>query len=296
MKITSMLSLCIIAFAALVACGTTLPPSELIAAREAYAKAYGGDANRLQPAKVYEAKKALDTAETKFMQEGDVQAVKDLAYVAQRKAQYAETAAALSIEEQKFADADKEMRAMTGRAIERYQQTVAEQQADLEKQRQQTEQARANAEKERVARIEAERKMNQALADLVKIASVKEEQRGMVITLTGSVLFASGKSELLPTAMVRLNEVAEALKAQTDRDMVVEGHTDNVGTVQSNLELAQRRAASVRDYLVSRGVDQNRIKAAGIGEARPIADNSTPEGRANNRRVEIIVSAPRESH
>jgi len=118
----------------------------------------------------------------------------------------------------------------------------------------------------------------------------------MVITLTGSVLFASGKSELLPTATVRLNEVAEALKAQTDRDMLVEGHTDNVGMVQSNLELGQRRAAAVRDYLVSRGVDSNRIKAVGIGEARPIADNNTPEGRANNRRVEIIVSPPKESH
>ena len=106
MKITSMLSLCIIAFAALVACGTVLPPSELVAAREEYSRAFGGDANRLQPAKVYEAKKALDAAETKFNHEGDVQATRDLAYIAQRKAQYAETAAALSLEEQKFADAD----------------------------------------------------------------------------------------------------------------------------------------------------------------------------------------------
>ena len=137
--------------------------------------------------------------------------------------------------------------------------------------------------------------MKQAIEDLAKIAAIKEEQRGMVITLTGNVLYASGKWDLLPGAQVKLNEVAEALKANKDRDITVEGHTDNQGTAQSNLELGQHRAESVRDYLVSRGVEPARIKAVGIGQARPVTDNTTAEGRANNRRVEIIVSPPKEA-
>ena len=117
----------------------------------------------------------------------------------------------------------------------------------------------------------------------------------MVITLTGNVLFASGKSELLPGAQVKLNEVAEALKSQKDRDITIEGHTDNQGNQQSNLDLGQHRADSVRSYLISRGVEGQRITATGIGQTRPVADNSTAEGRANNRRVEIIVSPPKEA-
>src|SRR5581483_126866 len=120
------------------------------------------------------------------------------------------------------------------------------------------------------------------------IAAIKEEQRGMVITLTGNVLFESGKWALLPGAQIKLNEVAEALKMNKDRDITIEGHTDNQGNRQSNVDLGQHRAESVKDYIVSRGVDGSRVKAIGIGQDRPIADNSSPEGRANNRRVEII--------
>jgi outer membrane protein OmpA-like peptidoglycan-associated protein len=137
--------------------------------------------------------------------------------------------------------------------------------------------------------------MKQAIEDLAKIAAIKEEQRGMVITLTGNVLFASGRWELLPGAQIKLNEVGEALKAQKDRDITVEGHTDNQGTVQTNLDLGQKRADSVRAYLVSRGVDAGRITATGIGQARPITDNSTAENRANNRRVEIIIAPAKEA-
>jgi outer membrane protein OmpA-like peptidoglycan-associated protein len=120
--------------------------------------------------------------------------------------------------------------------------------------------------------------------------SIKQETRGTVITIPGSVLFASAKSALLPGAQTKLNAVADALKDQADHEIIVEGHTDAQGSDASNVELSQARAQSVRDYLVSRGVPANRIRAQGLGEARPVADNATPEGRANNRRVEIIVA------
>jgi outer membrane protein OmpA-like peptidoglycan-associated protein len=291
------------------ACGETLPPKELVDARAAYEHAASSKAGQLHPATVYEAKQALDRAEAKFKDEGDSPDTKDLAYVAQRKAQYAEAQAELTMADERLRQADKDSRALDGKALESAQAALRRSQEEAEKQRQLTEaerlkaqnaqaeaqKAREEAEKERQARLEAERRMKQALEDLAKIAAIKEEQRGMVITLTGNVLFESGKWALLPGAQIKLNEVAEALKMQKDRDITIEGHTDNQGTVQSNLELGQHRADSVKDYLVSRGVEPTRIRAVGIGQARPIADNSSPEGRANNRRVEIIVSPPKEA-
>jgi outer membrane protein OmpA-like peptidoglycan-associated protein len=110
-----------------------------------------------------------------------------------------------------------------------------------------------------------------------------------VITISGSVLFASGKTALLPGAQEKLALVADALKDQGDKQIVVEGHTDTQGSDASNQELSKVRAQTVRDFLVSHGVPSDHIRAEGLASTRPVADNKTPEGRANNRRVEIIV-------
>ena len=139
-------------------------------------------------------------------------------------------------------------------------------------------------------REEAEKRAAQAAADIAKFASIKQETRGMVITLSGGVLFTSGKSELLPAAQLKLNDVAKALTEQDpDSTMVVEGHTDSQGGADFNQKLSEQRAQAVRDYLVSRGIASDRITAAGFGPTRTIGDNATAEGRANNRRVEIVV-------
>jgi outer membrane protein OmpA-like peptidoglycan-associated protein len=127
------------------------------------------------------------------------------------------------------------------------------------------------------------------MASLAEVAKVKEEARGMVITLSGAVLFATGKYELLPIARDKLDEVAKALVDQGYKGILVEGHTDSVGKASDNDTLSLKRAESVRTYLVSRGIPSDKIRASGIGSARSIADNSTPDGRANNRRVEIVV-------
>ena len=112
----------------------------------------------------------------------------------------------------------------------------------------------------------------------------------MVIMISGHVLFASGKSELLPSAQTKLTEVANALKmAHPGTTILVEGHTDSHGSKVLNLELSQRRAQAVRDYLAAQGIAPERIKAEGLGFTRPVANNKTAEGRANNRRVEIVV-------
>jgi len=136
----------------------------------------------------------------------------------------------------------------------------------------------------------AEARAARAMESLNKIAQVKEEARGMVITLSGQVLFVTGKSELLPAARDQLDQVAAALKDQGEmKPMVVEGYTDSVGSDATNLKLSKDRAEAVRTYLVSKGVPADKITSVGKGEASPVASNDTPEGRANNRRVEIIV-------
>jgi outer membrane protein OmpA-like peptidoglycan-associated protein len=144
-------------------------------------------------------------------------------------------------------------------------------------------------EDERQKRIEAEKKAHDAMDALSKSLAVKADTRGTVITLSGGVLFATGQATILPGAQVQLNQVADALKTQAEHHFTVEGHTDNQGTDAINNDLANRRANAVRDYLVVRGVAAEAITAQGIGSTRPVADNRTTEGRAMNRRVEIVV-------
>ncbi len=139
-------------------------------------------------------------------------------------------------------------------------------------------------------KADAERRAQQASADLARIASVKQEARGMVITLSGGVLFVSAKYDLLPQAQAKLSEVADVLtKQDKDSKILVQGYTDSQGSGSFNLELSQHRAEAVRTYLVSHGIAADRVTAQGFGPANPVADNASAEGRADNRRVEIIV-------
>ena len=136
---------------------------------------------------------------------------------------------------------------------------------------------------------DSEKRTADALAELAKLAAVKEEERGLVVTLSGSLLFRSAESTLLSSAQVKLDQVAKALLAVRARNLIVEGHTDSQGSESYNQGLSQRRADAVRDYLVQKGYPADRIQARGKGKGSPIADNASPEGRANNRRVEIVI-------
>jgi OOP family OmpA-OmpF porin len=101
------------------------------------------------------------------------------------------------------------------------------------------------------------------------------------------VKFAYNESELDPSAGAILDETIAALQGCPEKRVRLSAHTDSVGSEPYNDALSQRRADSVRAYLVSRGIDASRIEARGFGESSPIADNSTDEGRAQNRRVEL---------
>ena len=88
--------------------------------------------------------------------------------------------------------------------------------------------------------------------------------------------------------MAKLDQIASALKGK-EQPIVVYGYTDNVGALDMNMDLSQKRAAAVRDYLVSKGIPQDLVTGEGKGPADPISDNNSVEGRAQNRRVEIVV-------
>jgi outer membrane protein OmpA-like peptidoglycan-associated protein len=253
-------------FTLLPACGSTNPPEELVTAQETYARVSKGGATQYKPDELHDAKEALDGAQKAFADKGTTPEVRALAYAAGLKAELAEadanTVVAINEKEQN----EKKLQAQT---IDTLKHEVSN---------------------ERSKREAAEKKAEQAQQDLARIAAVKQESRGMVITLSGAVLFTSGQSALLPGAMAKLNEVADALlKNNRDANIVVEGHTDSQGRPQDNQELSLARAQSVRDYLVSRGIAADRISAQGKGSSVPVATNKTAEGRADNRRVEIVV-------
>jgi len=155
--------------------------------------------------------------------------------------------------------------------------------------------AKASAVNDDAARAEAERaarEAEEARKRLAKFADVKEDERGTIITLAGGIPFKTGKADLQPVAIDRLKIVAEALKG-TQRNILVEGHTDSTGKPETNMKLSQARAETVRKYLVDDGVPAAQIRAVGVGQDRPVADNKTSAGRAKNRRVEVVLEKPK---
>ncbi len=104
-----------------------------------------------------------------------------------------------------------------------------------------------------------------------------------------NVFFATGSSKLLSKSFSKLNDVVTILKENPTYNVTIDGHTDNTGKADKNQTLSEARAASVKAYLVSKGIDESRLTSTGYGQDKPIADNKTAAGRAKNRRVEMSV-------
>jgi outer membrane protein OmpA-like peptidoglycan-associated protein len=141
-------------------------------------------------------------------------------------------------------------------------------------------------------RSEAERERDQALQAMREVGDVSEqEDKSLIVTIPGEVMFRTNRASLLPRAKQKLDQLAEALQhLGPDQTFMIEGHTDARGSDRYNQRLSRLRAMAVRSYLIEQGVDPDRIRAVGRGEDEPIASNANPEGRANNRRVEIVVT------
>ena len=270
-----------------VGCAEAVPPKELNDARAAYKTTAEGPAGKESLVELHNAKQSLDSAEAAFKDKGDDQETRDKAYVAVRKAEFAAATARTVVAAREKKEAEVE--------AQKYQtETLKKTEAELANTKNALSKTQDDLKREAAARAEAEKRAAQALADLQKIAAVKKEDRGMVITLQGGVLFQTDKSDLLPGAMAQLNQVGEALvRNSPDSRITGEGHTDNQGQASHNQELSQKRAESVATYLKSRGIAPDRVTAVGKGADKPVADNKTIEGRAQNRRVEIIVEPPK---
>jgi outer membrane protein OmpA-like peptidoglycan-associated protein len=122
-------------------------------------------------------------------------------------------------------------------------------------------------------------------------AKIERVGEGIKITFDSGILFEVNKSDLQAQAQTNLQKMATILNKYEDTKVLIEGHTDNTGSDQYNLDLSNRRAQSVANYLSAQSVDPTRFTTQGYGESQPIADNATVEGRTMNRRVEIAIFA-----
>jgi outer membrane protein OmpA-like peptidoglycan-associated protein len=129
----------------------------------------------------------------------------------------------------------------------------------------------------------------QVVKEVPKEIKVEETRRGLLVSLTSRVLFDFGKSNLKSSADQALREMLKVITAYPDNKISVEGHTDNIGSKEYNQKLSEARAKSVADYLARNGIAADHLKATGYGKDKPIADNSTAQGREANRRVEVII-------
>lgn len=250
--------------AVLAGCAST-PKSieELEAARSIVPQVESSPRAGVAAANIAEARKALDLAD-RAAKRGNVGDAKYHANVARTQAQIAN---------------EKILTAQATEALERgegeRQRVLAEartREADLAKQR-------------AASLAEQAQSLEQQLKDL----QARKTERGLVLTL-GDVLFDTGKSTLKPGAYATIDRLVNALKEVPTRSVIIEGHTDSVGSEEYNQGLSESRAMAVQSALMQRGVNGSQISAAGKGEGLPVAGNDTPSGRQQNRRVEVIFA------
>jgi len=153
--------------------------------------------------------------------------------------------------------------------------------------------AKASAAQSENLRQQAEKDKQELRARLLQqlnsVLATRDSARGLIANMS-DVLFRSGSVELLPAARERLAKVSGIVLAYPSLHVSIEGHTDSVGSDEYNQDLSERRAESVRDYFVRGGIAEGAVDARGFGKAEPVASNETPEGRQQNRRVELVLS------
>jgi outer membrane protein OmpA-like peptidoglycan-associated protein len=259
-------------------CSAPFTYPDLAKAKDTYAHATKTGDPKAFPKEFDDAKKSIGAAQSaqdaqaSFERGKDPSYERDLSKEALYKAQVADTTVSAA-----KASADADAKAVELAALQKEWDAKG---------------AAANDAAAREAAERAAREAEEARKRLARFADVKEDERGTIITLAGGIPFKTGKADLQPVAVDRLKIVAEALKG-TQRTILVEGHTDSTGKPEKNMTLSQARAETVRKYLIDGGVPEGQIRAQGIGQDRPVADNKTAAGRAKNRRVEVILEKPK---
>jgi outer membrane protein OmpA-like peptidoglycan-associated protein len=229
---------------------------------------------RIEQAKIDAERRAHEEAQAKA--EADAKAAQDQA--AQSQAQAEDDARRRAAAEQAQADAQQQQAAAQA-AQQQAQANAAAAQA-----------AAADSDRQRQEAIRQKEEMRaRLLAQLNQVLQTRDTARGLVVSMP-DVLFDFNKYTLKPEARERLARISGIVLAYPDLKLQIEGYTDSIGSDEYNQTLSEKRAESVRDYIVSSGVTMNNVAAQGMGKADPVADNSTAAGRKLNRRVEMIVS------
>ena len=273
--------------------------SQLERAQEAYLQAESDPSvQAYAPVRLAEAQKALqDAQQAKHSDE-----MLHLSYIAERKAQIATVTGATGKTEQRTEQLRKETSEVL---LQKRDRELKAARSETDTKAREAEQWRRLAEarakdddaKGRDARptddaeakaLAAERAKAAALANELANLKAQHTDRGLVLTV-GDVLFAPGKAEVGPGAQRSIDKLAEFLRAYPKRNVLIEGHTDNLGNEDFNIKLSQQRADSVRDLLIARGVSPQRIRTKGYGPKFPVVDNDSAAGRQQNRRVEVLV-------
>jgi outer membrane protein OmpA-like peptidoglycan-associated protein len=238
--------------------------------REALAKRQAEEAEKAKlEAQLAEQKAAREKAEAEAAREAALE-----------QEQEAQKASELAAQQKAAAEAAA---AQTAQRAARAEQLAAQQKAAAEADAETARQAAAQAESEK-----AELR-KQLLQQLSMILQTRDSARGLIVNMS-DVLFDTGSFTLKPGAREKLAKISGILLAYPGLKVQVEGHTDSVGTEEYNQRLSEQRAQSVREYLVNQQVSAEAVTAFGFGESKPVAGNDTPEGRQQNRRVELVVS------
>jgi outer membrane protein OmpA-like peptidoglycan-associated protein len=284
-------------------------PLEMYEARNAVDIAKSHGAAKYAPEILSKAQASLDMAESALAAKADK---KQIISMAKQTVQFAEDARILASqrqEEERIA-AERDAAAAKAKAVaEAKADEEAKRQAELTAAKQAQMQAEADEaalkakmqadalkEKEQAAQADAAR-ARQATADLRaqlldqlnRILDTRDTPRGLVVSM-GDVLFALGKYDLQPEAREKLAKLSGVVLAHPGLDLAVGGYTDNIGSEASNQKLSEKRAESVRTYLVAQGLADSSVTSQGFGMSTPVADNATAAGRQKNRRVEIVLS------
>lgn len=238
------------------------------------------NAQRYAAKEIEESARLLTAAETAFKESKDVAEITHRAYLSTQTAKVAIELGKTKSAEERIAQssAERERIRLEARTREAEAATAAAQSA----------QAQAQAAGSQLAIEQQRRAQLEEEMEALNIAAQRSD-RGIVVTL-GDVLFDTGKAELKSGAGRQLDMLGKFLQEHPERQVLIEGFTDSVGSDEYNQELSRRRAEAVRSALRSRGVDESRIDVQGYGEQFPVGTNADAGGRQLNRRVEVILS------
>jgi outer membrane protein OmpA-like peptidoglycan-associated protein len=274
----------------LAGCASVTPtPAALTQAQSLYAALEAQHADQRVEGDMIRARATIDTARTAVTQGQNEIYADGIAVIALRTVQVAEAHFGRSLA---LSATDSLQKLKLTRELAAAQVR----QAALEAQRAEAEQrataATARADSLRRAADAANAQLEQAMAQLqslvVEITDLKQTSRGLVISLS-DILFDLGKATLKAGAEANVRMISGVLKQYPDHKISIEGYTDSTGSDAFNQQLSEDRAAAVRDALVAGGLDSTAISVHGYGKTNPVATNTTPDGRQQNRRVEIVV-------